>query len=432
MIQYNQEKTNDEQIIIPIGREGEKTVYTDLASIPSILISGTTGSGKTAFVQSLLVEMMENNEPKDLRLIICTSKPFEYELFMGYPHLLIPVVTDKRKVNGAINWLRFEVRDRNNRVYEDAEFKLPNIFLIMDDCAEMLMDDADNVEAMMDLLKTSRQARVHCWLVTSTPSYSVVATVLKANLPGRACFHVTSRSLSRIVIGTEGAELLQVPGEMIFKDYSRTVKCQALYYEHNVLIEKLKEMLRILLEKYKVPSEESEENPEEDLLDEPDEQSTNSKDGRDSLFKEAGCPIIESEDAVQKDEPVKAPEQAEESRSVTALSQESDKKPKEAVKKQTKRGTNSAKRTKKQKESNTKEQVVKLTPQNYVAGIEMSIASTGEYVAAKKNKETDPSIKIAGELIERLRYKKSGFFSKGTVSVYGKDGLEITVDFKES
>lgn len=216
--------------VVPFGKEENgDIVYQDLSQISHMLISGTTGSGKTAFIQSIMTSLMLSVPTGNVKFIIYDSKQIDYMFFQGIPQLLVPILTDSKKAMGAINWALSEANNRIKLFTESTNYinELPHIFIILDDYSSIA--SCDDIECLVNLLNIGRQTNIHCILSTSTPTSSNVSTETKANIPCRIAFHTTQKSISRMIIDENGAELLQIPGEMIFKGQNQLIRCTSFY-----------------------------------------------------------------------------------------------------------------------------------------------------------------------------------------------------------
>lgn len=230
LLNSDEGKENCQNFVIPIGEENSKAVYQDLSKTSHMLISGTTGSGKTTFIQSVLSSIMLTVPVDMAKFIIYDSKHIDYMFFKDAPQLLLPIINDSQKAVGAISWLVSEANKRLTLRTEsiDKFNALPHIFLILDDYSEVAVYDAD-YECLVSLLKIGRAVNVHCILSTSTPTSKVVSTEIKANVPCRIAFHTTQKSVSRMILDENGAEMLQIPGEMIFKGQNQNVQCTSYF-----------------------------------------------------------------------------------------------------------------------------------------------------------------------------------------------------------
>ena len=203
------------------------------------MVCGFSGAGKTSFVQSVMTQLCSAQSPDDVRFIVYDAKAIDYSVFNGTPHMMLPVITDERKAAGAVLWLNTEVQ-RRIKTFFDAGTKdlagynrkgaspLPRIFVVFDDFSSAGLD-AQTVTALTNVLKNGRVAGIHCVIVTSMPSSQSLQKDIISNLPCRISFCVSNRADSRVAIEQNGAENLQVPGEMIFKYQNIFAKCQAVY-----------------------------------------------------------------------------------------------------------------------------------------------------------------------------------------------------------
>lgn len=217
-------------LTVPIGvTEDGKVISQDLENIPHVLISGTTGSGKTAFIQSLLGALMLQYSPEKVKFLIFDSKMVDYGIFNSSANLLVPVITNQGKVAGALGWLNSEVNRRIKMKQEGRSLnEEPEIFLIIDDYSD-LSNNESVINELFNLLKTGRLVKIHCIISTSTPTAKIISTELKANIPCRIAFSTASKADSRMILDINGAETLLAPGGMIFKWQNELVKCQCLY-----------------------------------------------------------------------------------------------------------------------------------------------------------------------------------------------------------
>lgn len=228
------------EILLSLGCDENGKAFTqNLGNIPHFLVCGFSGAGKTSFVQSVMTQICSTQTPDDVRFIIYDSKAIDYSVFNGAPHMLLPVITDERRAAGAVLWLNTEIQ-RRIKTFFDAGTKdmagynrksadpLPRIFAIFDDFSSASLD-TQTVTAITNVLKNGRVAGVHCVIVTSMPSSQALKKDIISNLPCRISFCVSSRADSRVAIEQNGAENLQVPGEMIFKYQNIFTKCQAAY-----------------------------------------------------------------------------------------------------------------------------------------------------------------------------------------------------------
>ena len=228
------------KLTLALGKDIAGTpVIADLGEMPHLLIAGTTGSGKTVCVNSIISSMLFNASPDEVKFLMVDPKMVELAMFNGLPHLLCPVVTDHKKVSGALNWVVNEMDSRyklfarlgvrNIEFFLEklgkGEFKdqeevpevLPYIVVIIDELADLMLVAAQEVEnAITRLSQLSRAVGIHIILATQRPSVDVVTGVIKANFPARISFKVASKVDSRTVLDMNGADKLLGKGDMLF------------------------------------------------------------------------------------------------------------------------------------------------------------------------------------------------------------------------
>ena len=217
------------KLTVALGKDiSGRSVVADLGEMPHLLIAGTTGSGKTVCVNSMIMSMIFNATPDELKFIMVDPKMVELAVYNGLPHLLCPVVTDVRKAAGALGWVVNEMEERykmlakavtrNIDAYnKKAEDKLPYIVVIIDELADLMLVAQQDVEnAITRLAQLSRAVGIHIVLATQRPSVDVVTGVIKANFPARISFKVASKVDSRTVLDMNGADKLLGKGDMLF------------------------------------------------------------------------------------------------------------------------------------------------------------------------------------------------------------------------
>ena len=220
----------DGKFIVPFGlTEENKILAKDMAEIPHILIGGTTGCGKTTFIQTLLCALISQYGPTKFKLMIYDSKTIDYISFNGLPHLLIPIVTDYRKAAGALNWACAEAMRRLQAIKDGESLEnIPHIFFVMDDFSDLSKDEYA-IEALYHLLKIGRATKIHCIISTGLPLAKIIPTELKILIPCRIAFSTVTKQASRVILDVNGAESLNSPGEMILKLHSELIKCKCAY-----------------------------------------------------------------------------------------------------------------------------------------------------------------------------------------------------------
>jgi len=218
-------------------------VVADLVKMPHLLIAGTTGSGKSVAVNSMICSMLTTYSPQDLRLILVDPKMLELSAYEDIPHLLVPVVTQPHKAAKALAWAVFEMERRYRLLSEhkvrnlvsynkavrtagDVELqRLPNIVIIVDELADLMMVAGREVEqSICRLAQKARAAGIHLILATQRPSVDVITGLIKANLPSRISFQVSSRVDSRTILDQMGAEQLLGQGDMLFMSGGRNIQ----------------------------------------------------------------------------------------------------------------------------------------------------------------------------------------------------------------
>ncbi len=208
-------------------------VVTDIAKMPHVLIAGSTGSGKSVCINTLITSIIYKSKPSEVKLVMVDPKVVELSVYNGIPHLLIPVVTDPKKAAGALAWavqemvhrysLFAEKGVRDIKGYNEAlekeelEGKLPQIVIIIDELADLMMVAPNDVEdAICRLAQMARAAGMHLVIATQRPSVDVITGIIKANIPSRIAFAVSSQVDSRTILDMAGAEKLLGKGDMLF------------------------------------------------------------------------------------------------------------------------------------------------------------------------------------------------------------------------
>ena len=222
-----------------------KPVIGDIAKMPHMLIAGTTGSGKSVCINSMLISLLYKSTPEEVRLIMVDPKMVELGNYNGIPHLLIPVVTDPKKAAGALNWAVGEM-ERRYKLFADHQVRnlvgyndlmrsekakaeqtedghpeqyqvLPQIVIVIDELADLMMVAAKEVESSIcRIAQKARAAGMHLVVATQRPSADVITGIMKANIPSRIAFAVASQIESRIILDTTGAEKLIGKGDMLY------------------------------------------------------------------------------------------------------------------------------------------------------------------------------------------------------------------------
>ncbi len=225
-----------------------KCIVGDLSKMPHMLIAGATGSGKSVCINTLIVSLLYKYSPEEVKLLMVDPKVVELSVYNGIPHLLIPVVTDPKKAAGALNWAVNEMNKRYNlfsqmkvkniesynKLFEKGEIqeKLPYIVVIVDELADLMMACPNDVEDYIcRLAQMARAAGMHLIIATQRPSVDVITGVIKANIPSRVSFAVSSGTDSRTILDQVGAEKLLGRGDMLYYPIgeNKTVRVQGAF-----------------------------------------------------------------------------------------------------------------------------------------------------------------------------------------------------------
>jgi S-DNA-T family DNA segregation ATPase FtsK/SpoIIIE len=213
---------------LAIGKDTSgKPLVVDLSDLPHLLVAGTTGSGKTVCLNSLIMSILFSASPSEVKFIMIDPKMVEMIPYNNLPHLLCPVVTDAKKVTPALNWVVMEMESRyklfnkeavrNIKGYHDKGFDMPYIIVVVDELADLMQVSAKTVEgAITRLAQLARATGIHLILATQRPSVDVITGVIKANFSSRISFKVASKVDSRTVLDTNGAETLLGKGDFLF------------------------------------------------------------------------------------------------------------------------------------------------------------------------------------------------------------------------
>ncbi len=319
IIQSQEFRSSKAKLAFGVGKDiAGKIVVTDIAKMPHLLIAGATGSGKSVSINTLIMSIVYKYRPDEVRLMMIDPKVVELQVYNGIPHLLIPVVTDPKKAAAALNWAVAEMTERyrkfaetgardlkgyNEKVEEvirDPEVpedqkpeKLPQIIIIIDELADLMMVSAQEVEdSICRIAQLARAAGMHLVIATQRPSVNVITGLIKANVPSRIAFAVSSGVDSRTIIDMNGAEKLLGKGDMLFfpQGIPKPIRCQGAF----VSDQEVQEVVDFL-------KQNGEADYKEDIqstIQTPDADGTGgSQDDRDDLFQEAGALIIESDKA---------------------------------------------------------------------------------------------------------------------------------------
>lgn len=310
-------KNNKSKVAFAAGKDiAGKTIVADIAKMPHLLIAGATGSGKSVCINTIIMSILYKAKPDEVKMIMVDPKVVELSTYNGIPHLLLPVVTDPKKAAGALNWAVVEmdkrykmfaaVGARNLAGYNDIIMKqevkegevpiekLPEIVIIVDELADLMMVAPGEVEAAIcRLAQLARAAGIHMVIATQRPSVNVITGLIKANVPSRIAFSVSSGVDSRTIIDMNGAEKLLGKGDMLYfpSNIPKPVRVQGAFVsdeEVSRVVDFLKENMT------------EEAKYDESIADTVSQKmaqglQTEAQDDKDSLFADAARFVIEKE-----------------------------------------------------------------------------------------------------------------------------------------
>lgn len=237
------------KLSFPVGRDIEgKIIVGDISKMPHILIAGTTGSGKSVFTNSIIMSILYNASPDEVKLILVDPKQVEFPVYNGIPHLLIPVVTEAKKAAGALGWAVTEMlkryklfadngvrdlKDYNKMAKEsDVLTPIPQIVIVVDELADLMMAAPKEVEdSICRLAQLARAAGMHLIIATQSPRVDIVTGLIKANIPSRVALKVSNQMDSRVILDEGGAEKLLGNGDLLYKPVGlgKPVRVQGSY-----------------------------------------------------------------------------------------------------------------------------------------------------------------------------------------------------------
>lgn len=318
MIESTEFKNHKSNICFTAGKDiGGNTVVADIAKMPHLLIAGATGSGKSVCINTIIMSLLYKANPEDVKLILIDPKVVELSVYNGIPHLFIPVVTDPKKAAGALHWAvaemteryqkfaEYQVRDLkgyNQKVEAIADVedetkpqKLPQIVIIVDELADLMMVAPGDVEdAICRLAQLARAAGIHLIIATQRPSVDVITGLIKANMPSRIAFSVSSGVDSRTILDMNGAEKLLGNGDMLFypQGYQKPLRVQGPFVsdtEVEAVVDFLKKQSTV------VYNTEIEEKMNSASVGSGSFNGAGSGDERDAYFVDAGKFVIEKD-----------------------------------------------------------------------------------------------------------------------------------------
>jgi len=318
-------QNSQSKITFAVGKDiSGQTKVADIAKMPHMLIAGATGSGKSVCINTIIMSILYKADPKDVKLIMIDPKVVELSVYNGIPHLMIPVVTDPKKAAGALHWAVAEMTERYQKFAEigvrdihgynarvdsvqvpegqEAPKKMPQIVIIVDELADLMMVASNDVEeAICRLAQLARACGIHLIIATQRPSVNVITGLIKANMPSRIAFAVTSGVDSRTILDMNGAEKLLGKGDMLFNPQGvpKPIRVQGAF----VSDKEVAEVVRFITENNGAASYSADVQQKLDNMDTSNNSSISisdmdgGSDGRDSYFMEAAKIIIDKEKA---------------------------------------------------------------------------------------------------------------------------------------
>lgn len=271
------------KLTFPLGRDvSGKPIMAELSEMPHLLIAGATGAGKSVAINTFLVSLLYQNSPADLKFIMIDPKQVELKDYNGIPHLLTPVITDPDKAANALKWAVAEMNRRYQTLShhgcrsideynqdDSLDKKMPKIIVLIDELADLMMANGKEVEASIcRLAQMARAVGIHLVIATQRPSVDVITGLIKANIPTRISFAVTSSIDSRTILDTIGAEELLGKGDMLYlqKDFAKPMRIQGIYVS-TLEIKKVTNKLKLSYEpeyKEEITESGSNKNPSTD------------------------------------------------------------------------------------------------------------------------------------------------------------------------
>ena len=303
------------RLTVGLGKDiSGQAIFADLAKMPHLLVAGATGSGKSVCINTLITSILFKAKPTEVKFILIDPKMVELSVYNDIPHLMVPVVTDAKKAASVLNWAVQEMEKRygliaqagvrnmdgyNKQFEEEPEKKLPSIVIIIDELADLMMVAPHDVEdAICRIAQKARAAGIYLVLATQRPSVNVITGVIKANIPSRISFAVTSQIDSRTILDASGAEKLLGKGDMLFKpqEANKATRIQGAFVSDKEV--------ELLVEYIKSQGHKAEANQEiidftnkaAEAENEPEEDKPN-KTKMDSLLREAVELVMSSNNA---------------------------------------------------------------------------------------------------------------------------------------
>ncbi len=319
ILESDEFKKHKSNIVFAAGEDiAGSIILADIAKMPHLLIAGTTGSGKSVCVNSIIMSILYKSRPSDVKMIMIDPKVVELSVYNGIPHLMLPVVTDPKKAAGALNWAvtemteryqkfaDYRVRDmkgynekveaaiRDGATGDDCPKKMPQLVIIVDELSDLMMAAPGEVEdAICRLAQMARAAGIHLIIATQRPSVNVITGLIKANVPSRIAFSVKSGIDSRTILDMNGAEKLLGKGDMLFypSGYPKPLRVQGCF----VSDDEVQAVVKFLSEQKNVIG--GEHNDKIVMDKDTEDGGSHPKEAVDEYFEKAAMLIIDKEKA---------------------------------------------------------------------------------------------------------------------------------------
>ena len=298
-------EANDWTLPVALGKDiSGRAVFFDLAEMPHLLVAGTTGSGKSVMLNGLLTSLLLTTDPRQVKMVLIDPKRVELSPFGRIPHLITPVVTDVKKAANALQWAvaemerRYEVLERmGSRSLEGynmrAEHQMPYVVIVIDELADLMMQAGAKVEdSIVRLAQKARAVGIHLVVATQRPSVDVITGMIKANIPSRIAFAVSSQVDSRVILDGGGAEFLLGMGDMLFKPVSalRSSRVQGAFISEN-------EVERVVGASSDAAAGRAEPHFVEEVTSQPKSDKEETTEPEDDLLPEAASFVVSSQQA---------------------------------------------------------------------------------------------------------------------------------------
>ena len=296
---------NDWTLPVGLGKDiSGRAVFFDLAEMPHLLVAGTTGSGKSVMLNGLLTSLLLTTDPRQVKMVLIDPKRVELSPFGRIPHLITPVVTDVKKAANALQWAvaemerRYEVLERMGSRSLDgynlrSETPMPYVVIVIDELADLMMQAGAKVEdAIVRLAQKARAVGIHLVVATQRPSVDVITGMIKANVPSRIAFAVSSQVDSRVIMDAGGAEVLLGMGDMLFKPVSalRPSRVQGAFISEN-------EVERVVSAAEDAASGRAEPHFVEEVTQQPKSEKEGNDEPEDDLLPEAASFVVATQQA---------------------------------------------------------------------------------------------------------------------------------------